>query len=328
MHEIGHNFGWGHSGKRGEGFPRYADPTCHMGNTGVYSNEGREFCFNGAKTWHQGWYSDFHRTLDFDSGIVSFDGRLVGINAVRDNSISDGQYVVIQMKGYSEVDHYIMFNRKTGTNSGVAQDGDKVVIVSQIGPAYQSWWEASLSSGDTWTENNWGGKGNALKVEICSIDKGSPGHAHILVYLEGMQDVGCDRSYLMTPTVSPGLKPIGTPTVSHETSDIPTIRSLIASPVKGKQPCQDSTKRIMYGSSGKERNCSYISKNRLRRCNKIGVKDLCPVTCRQECDCYDKVGLFNFKGEKRDCDWVGKQRERRCGKNRLRSFCPRSCKLC
>ena len=107
MHEIGHNLGHHHSGKNGV---TYADPTCNMGNQGSWSDAGTNFCFNAAKTWANKWYESYHVTVDPTR--ATYDGTLVGINAVKNGSITAGQDVVLKISSSAETDLYVMLNRK------------------------------------------------------------------------------------------------------------------------------------------------------------------------------------------------------------------------
>ena len=141
MHEIGHNLGHHHSGKGGV---TYADPTCNMGNQGSWSDAGTNFCFNAAKTWANKWYESYHVTVDPSS--ATYDGTLVGINAVKDGTIAAGQDVVLKISSSNEIDLYVMFNRQAGANDEVPQYGDQVVITEQEDELYYtSTWLAGLS---------------------------------------------------------------------------------------------------------------------------------------------------------------------------------------
>ena len=74
----------------------YADPTCNMGNQGSWSDTGTKFCFNPAKTWYNGWYSDRHVTVN--PLTTAYSGDIVGINAVNDDTIQSDQDVVLSFE--------------------------------------------------------------------------------------------------------------------------------------------------------------------------------------------------------------------------------------
>jgi len=52
VHEVGHNFGFGHSGFDGDG---YGDHSCSMGGGQAASDDGPAMCFNGVKSFYTDW---------------------------------------------------------------------------------------------------------------------------------------------------------------------------------------------------------------------------------------------------------------------------------
>jgi len=101
MHEIGHNLGLSHSD------PDYDDQSCIMGYT--YDEEnGPKMCFNGAKSWQLGWYSDAHMSIDASLaaeweyyeinlvGIANFNERSYEKAIIHINGTSDGNEYFIQ----------------------------------------------------------------------------------------------------------------------------------------------------------------------------------------------------------------------------------------
>jgi len=52
MHEVGHNIGFGHSGIPGG--DQYGDKSCMMGCCAG----AQQMCFNAAKSWYTGWYTE------------------------------------------------------------------------------------------------------------------------------------------------------------------------------------------------------------------------------------------------------------------------------
>jgi hypothetical protein len=123
MHEVGHNIDLAHSG---EGTAEYADQSGMMGYS--YSqDEGPVMCFNNAKMWQLGWYSDRH----FEWTGTSTSVELVGISEY--TAAGSGQQIVVRIAGglssiQSSSDYYIGFNRKTGINSGTVEGGNQVTI--------------------------------------------------------------------------------------------------------------------------------------------------------------------------------------------------------
>jgi len=308
MHEIGHNLGHSHSGKNGV---TYADPTCNMGNQGSWSDGGTNFCFNAAKTWANKWYESYHVTIDPTSN--THDGTLVGINAVKDGTIAEtGQDVVLKIASSGETDLYAMFNRKSGANNEVPQYGDQVVITEQYRETGESSsWQASLSSGEEYTQSNWGASGT-LTVKVCSLERGSPGSARVLVYASGHATLSCDSN-----------RNTNSPTVA--TTESPTAAPVVMG------GCQDSASKFAW--NGKDKTCKWVSWKSDKRCSKDALAEFCPVTCHNsQCTCYDTAGSFEMpNGSQKSCGWATKNsslKEKRCSKYVIRSNCPIACGVC
>jgi len=314
MHEIGHNLGHHHSGKGGV---TYADPTCNMGNQGSWSDAGTNFCFNAAKTWANKWYESYHVTVDPSS--ATYDGTLVGINAVKDGTIAAGQDVVLKISSSGETDLYVMFNRKAGANDEVPENGDQVVITEQAAETRTtSSWLAGLSEAagvTTYTQSWWSGSGT-LTVKVCSLNTGSPGTARILVYATGHATLSCDAS----PPA-----PSKAPTKATVTPS-PTKAPVTSPNTGGSLKCQDNDKVFVF-NNGRSRNCKFISKKAGKRCTKAGAAENCPVTCKQECTCFDTKGTFLTRKKEKNCDWAAKW-SKRCNRNDVRSNCPLTCGVC
>jgi len=313
MHEIGHNLGHSHSGKDGV---TYGDPTCIMGGYGSWSDEGLNYCFNAAKTWANKWYESYHVTIDPIS--ETHVGILVGINAVKDGTIAEtGQDVVLKIDSSGETDLYVMFNRKAGANNEVLQYGDQVVITEQYRETgASSSWQASLSSGEEYTQSNWGASGT-LTVKVCSIETSSPGSARVLVYASGHATLSCDSSN--SNTNSPIAGQVGSSIV-----EVPVV-------VGG---CQDSVRKFAW--NGMDKTCKFVAQKRYNnRCLIEALAEFCPVTCRKQsqCTCYDTAGSFQMRNgrQTRSCRWATKNpflAEKRCRNNFIRSNCPIACGVC
>jgi hypothetical protein len=310
MHEIGHNLGHHHSGKNGV---TYADPTCNMGNQGSWSDAGTNFCFNAAKTWANKWYESYHVTVDPTN--ATYDGTLVGINAVKEGTIAQtGQDVVVKIASSGEIDLYVMFNRRTGANSEVPQYGDQVVITEQYREmSASSSWQASLSSGEEYTQSNWSSSGT-LTVKVCSLETGSPGSARVLVYATGHATLSCDSN-----------RSTNSPTSA-------TVRSPTAAPVV-VGGCQDNPNKFAW--NGKKKNCKFVSRKSDNRCSKDALAKHCPITCQKsQCTCYDTAGRFQMRTNRRQprsCKWATNKsslKEKRCRINAIRSNCPIACGVC
>jgi len=197
IHELGHNFGHHHSAKMtSKGANVYGDSTGMMGKPS-YEDDAPRMCFNAAKSWYFGWYSDRHVEVTPTSGsmvlnMISIDGYLDG------HATSDDQYTVARIVESQQEDLFIMYNRAEGINSEVLGFRDQVTIIRQAGPMCKSWFQVGLGLDgivpSNYTESNWNGSGNDLIVKICDQEYGSPDYARIIVYLEGVNDISCDNS--------------------------------------------------------------------------------------------------------------------------------------
>jgi len=191
MHQIGHNFGQYNSGG---GTAICGDDTDMMGIQ-EYEDNAPRACFNGAKSWWFGWYSDRHAEMSPTSvstilNMLSIDDYLNG------QATSDDQYTVVRIVGTHEIDLFVMYNRAEGVNSQVSGHRDQVTIVRQNGDTHQSWLEAGLSfdEGDDgvhsqWTKSNWNGSGKNLVIHFFERVVGAPDYARVSVYLQGVNDL-------------------------------------------------------------------------------------------------------------------------------------------
>ena len=147
----------------------YDDPTCQMGGEYGWLVRYGEKCFNAAKTFYLGWFSNYHGFATPKSS--SFSGTLVGVNDAANDEISSGQYVTVKISDSGATDLFMMYNRVEGVNSFLENlyYRNKVVVVEQSQEDEQSWVKAVLDKGDTYTQSNWGGSGRALKIKVSSI---------------------------------------------------------------------------------------------------------------------------------------------------------------
>jgi len=189
MHEIAHNLGHHHSG---QGSSAYGDNSGMMGLQ-TYTTNAPRACFNGAKSWWFGWYSDRHTTITPTSGSMRL--NMLSINDyLNGEATSDDQYTVARIVGQNEIDLFVMYNRAEGVNSEVGGYKDQVTIVHQSGKSKQSWIDAGLSEKGTseWRKHNWNGSGKTLVIKVCNIVSGAPDYARVIVYLQGVNYLSCD----------------------------------------------------------------------------------------------------------------------------------------
>jgi len=283
VHEIGHNLGHSHS---------TADPTCHMGNRGSWTDVGTKFCFNGAKTFVNGWYSEYHHTMD--PLTETFYGKMYGINTVRDRSIPSDGKVVIRLTNDNEWPWYLIFQRQIGANAGIPQDGDKVVItVQEKETRSKSSWKKALGEFES-EPFQWAGE--SLEIRVCRINLGESS-AEVMIGKQGQ--VVCPVNY--KPTAPP---------------------ATLQDPIR----CQDIPSKFQWSASKKE-NCKFVgAKNTASRCKRAA--EFCPLTCAPHtgtnCDAFDRANKFNVAGQKLTCPQAA-SKPNFCKKNKVRSFCPIAC---
>ncbi len=202
MHEIGHNLGLLHSGKRGVN--QYADQSGMMGYS--YSDvDGPTMCFNAAKSYQLGWYPNQMQSVDplqLPNGVKEYT-----LNGVVDYGNSDG-YVTIRIEddgqNYRGSDYYIGYNRAEDFNAGTLMGENKVQIFEKIndwgdrnGPG-QSYLLASLGNGESYS---WRIDRTDITVEVLDI-----AGKDAFITLTG------DGPTVIDPTPQPTNKPTESPT--------------------------------------------------------------------------------------------------------------------
>lgn len=121
----------------------YDDNHCLMGCCAG----AQQMCFNAAKSWYSGWYSepgkDGHMDVShFDTQGQWWSGDLVGIDDYLTGVFDEeGHSLILHTKGGL----YAMFNRRKGINAGVMAYRDEVVIVQQWSERKESKVLATLS---------------------------------------------------------------------------------------------------------------------------------------------------------------------------------------
>jgi len=239
VHELGHNFNLAHSG--GLDGQTYTDHTCMMGNP-LYSDDTGKMCYNPAKNWQIGWYSD--RTLLLDPQVEPTKTvTLVGIADYLNEQSTDP--VVIKVETRLANDFFVGFNRATGVNAQ-NDEGDDVVTVIQVdgnnGSGYsQSRLRAKLGftgdiTGSSYTISNFGGTGVSLTISVDSINLGTVPATATVNFQYGSPGTPSPTS---SPTISPTKAPTQSPTKAP--TQAPT-ESRTKSPTKSPSPTDSPTK--------------------------------------------------------------------------------------
>lgn len=178
MHELGHNFGMGHSGI---GSNEYADRSGMMGYS-YSSDDGPRMCFNAVKSSKFGWYESKELTFfesDWTVGQNTWRGQITGI-ADYDQSDSN-QYNLIKVHSedgdQNSSSIHINFNRDTGINSGTRDGQDRLMITSTNSPTgyNTSLVAANLNSGGSQTFSGFFSNNKDLVVTVLDITTASNG---------------------------------------------------------------------------------------------------------------------------------------------------------
>jgi hypothetical protein len=147
----------------------------------IYTDDVPQMCFNGAKSWYFGWYSDRHKAIDPRNG--HWNGKLVGIDDYLKKQMSKNEHTVTAKIGTL----FVMYNRKEGVNSKVTGNGDTVTIVKQAGPQQQSWKRAALLLTVKLGRHKQGSRHSS----VFEPRFGAPDYVTVLVYLEGSSNPSC-----------------------------------------------------------------------------------------------------------------------------------------
>lgn len=308
VHEMGHNFGHRHSGKGGIS---YADDTGYMGNKAVWTDEGSAMCFNAAKTWWFGWFSDYHRTVRLSSSAYS--GVLV--SPAQSTMVGSNDIVIrIMAEGNGNRDLYVMFNLAAGANAGVVGSRNQIVIIEQSSATAESTWVAGLSGGQTWQKSNWGS--GTIVVKNCGINWGTPTTAKLVIAYSTSSALNCNNN-VSSPNVMEDNQSIAgqIPEVFDDTKLFTS--SQMQSPEVIDSPdtvCVDVPG--WFDSDGPTFNCEWYSSMdtalRCRHGNRHPNNGHTAMTACCACgggeqvevkqnDCRDEHGWFDSKGK--DCTW-------------------------
>lgn len=187
QHEVGHNFGQHHSTKGGN---EYGDGTCVMGGGNTYKDDS--LCFNGAKSWHLGYYADRH--IEIVPTTSNAEVLMVSLIDYNNGEVTDGeQYTVAKISGDFATSLYILYSRAEGSMKD-SEEPDKIVIVEQKDSStpQKSNLLGVIDVDEEYTQSNWNGGNKSLIIKVCSKVFGSPDYARIQVYLEG-NELECPR---------------------------------------------------------------------------------------------------------------------------------------
>ena len=197
---MGHNLALHHSNEASDTTQNeagsYADQSGMMGFS--YSqDDGPVMCFNAPKSWQLGWYQSRHHVFNQVDG--TWNGRLIGQVDLGNSNTQSSDKVILKLNVASDTDHCVIFNRKSGHNSGTLDGGDKVMIQSagaEGNYAAQSELHAKLSAGGSYTIPNYDSSGIDLVLTVNSIDfAANPPYADISIFAGCSTDPECDDEF-------------------------------------------------------------------------------------------------------------------------------------
>ena len=325
MHELGHNFGLGHSNFGAQ----YGDSTGSMGK-GYAHIGGPRRCYNAEKNYLLGWYSDrvaevniLDRTQPWKNSLVAFPDY---------DKTEDSEVVVVRVNGALDnrgmpISYYIQFNSAKGVNKGTQMLQNMIVVVKGYSfgrtATFGSYIIASAGGGGIALEtNDWryvpepprqqsianfADTGFDLLITICSQQYGDKDFAVVSIHLDdGNQHDTC------MPTISDS----SIPPMSSSSPELTSTENPTASPT---QYCQDDANESFFiNRIWGNQDCRWLSiRQPWQRllCNKIGhpVRKACPATCNlctepdlspnAYCDDEQNVGFDTVQGI-RTCSWL------------------------
>jgi len=344
LHELGHNFGLGHSGET----VAYDDHSCLMGNPLFGFDQGK-MCFNAAKSWQLGWYAD--AKVDYKPLLIgneSWTGKLVGV-AQYSHADRDGRPVTLRIDSGKSYDYYINFNRKIGMNSQNKEGSDLVNVYGQAEREPQVPGEASrlldsMHAGQSMEVPEFGNSGKMLSIKVDKIvlgDESTIGWAEVTICL-GTCNFGApvaSSSPSSSPFTAPSPSSLSPSAPSPVASSSPTSSTVdpacIDSPYKAIMKMAGDGSKILLSCDAID-----ISLDAAKTfCEPDGrLATHCPSSCRQ-CDIggynVDSKAQFLYEAVKgpvklRSCKWLNRindvRREKHCTKNeKLRLTCRDTC---
>mmetsp|Transcript_22689 Transcript_22689/g.47797 ORF Transcript_22689/g.47797 Transcript_22689/m.47797 type:complete len:760 (-) Transcript_22689:153-2432(-) len=213
MHEIGHNFGFGHSGENAE----YDDQSGMMGFS-YDDDEGPRMCFNAAKSWQTGWFSSKSVTMNIGGDGPTDNCLITDLTGQSEYDAQLSQTILVKMNRDGD-DLFLQYNKATGINSGTLEGRNQVMIVraSGEGTSYAvSDLLAKLNAGASYVSDDYLGEGKDLTVSFISVVEGK---ARIQIDYGG---VCSGATFAPTPAPCPGQKQV---TVEVTTDNYPAETS-------------------------------------------------------------------------------------------------------
>ncbi len=180
----------------------YQDQSGMMGYS-YGEDEGPRMCFNNAKNYQLGWYSDKGEVSQ--PLLQDWTGSLIGIDDYQNQDLDGSEKIILTVQGDS-LDYHVGFNRVKGLNADNKEGADDKVLIQSRDPGISfadSQLVAKLGVGDSYKIEDFGGDNRPVTIEVTSIDSnGSLQKANVSVKLFGCTiDSECDDNNSCTTDV-------------------------------------------------------------------------------------------------------------------------------
>ena len=310
-------------------------------------------CFNPAKNWQLGWYSEKSSTVSVDNG--AWRGRLYGYS---DFETSPGD-VLLQIG-----DIQLQYNKIANLNRDQEIARNQIAITRST--LEQNGRSNALGALDTSTSeltiNNFA-NGAALIIKVCGMIQEPNGLSYydLSVRSSGQADV-CGQAapeFNAAPTPNPTNQPTPGPTnqptpplplspmPTPEPTPVPTNRPTPSPTIRATfnpLACDDDKETKFLVSKPSEglwgfglESCVWLqarSDMQALYCNPSHIAyTVCEETCGSCTDeCTDTDGYFKHKNIDRPCDWLrlrfGVQKEICVPGHQAMDVCPETCDVC
>lgn len=175
-------------------------------------------CFNAAKSWQLGWYTDKARTiLPLADGQHEYTGRLASIV---DYKTTDANVLIKIQQTTSAWAFFLNYNAAKGMNMNTMEGRDQVLVTMKNAGNEENASElvSRLVPGEVLTLPRFNGKiDDTLYVKFLSL---TDGVANVAIELSGPAVPA--PSISVPPTNSPSIKPTQQPTTTIHPSDMPS----------------------------------------------------------------------------------------------------------
>lgn len=164
-------------------------------------------CFNAAKSWQLGWYSDKAMTLTpLAAGITEYFGQLASI---ADYASASTEVLIEIEQTTSALAYYMNYNAAKGINSQTQEGADQVLVTRKLvsNESNLSVLVGALSPGESMAVSDFNGIiGETLTISFDSV--GSNDIANVSIVLSGPA--------VPAPSISPTIGSSSQPTMSSK----------------------------------------------------------------------------------------------------------------